>query len=123
MISGVPDSLEFFNIVFFAVVLSTAAAGLDVRAARPPAAGDDQAEPALPRPLAETGTIRALGAEVVEYAVARRRRDRRAPVRDLGLPRDALVNVIVRGEEAILPRGLDSARAPATACTCWSVRR
>ena len=59
----------------------------------------------MPRPLAETGTIRALGAEVVEVpvheddAIAGRR------VRDLGLPRDALVNVIVRGEEAIPPRG------------------
>ena len=51
------------------------------------------------------GTIRRLGAEVVEYvvgpgdAIAGRR------VRELGLPREALVSVIVRGDEAMLPRG------------------
>src|SRR5437667_182785 len=53
----------------------------------------------------EAGTIRRLGAEVVEYpvrpgdAIVGRR------VRELGLPREALLNVIVRGEQAIPPRG------------------
>jgi cell volume regulation protein A len=104
VIAGVPHSLEFFNIVFFAVVLSTLVQGVTFEPlAR--ALGLTTRQPALPRPLAETGTIRRLGAEIVEYpvldadAVAGRR------VRDLGLPRDALLNVIVRGEEAIPPRG------------------
>ena len=62
-------------------------------------------EPALPRPLAETGTIRAA------RRGGRRVRGRRGDaivgrrVRELGLPREALVNVIVRGDEAIPPRG------------------
>jgi cell volume regulation protein A len=61
--------------------------------------------PALPSPIAETGTIRRLGAEVVEYPV----HDDDAIVglrtRELELPREALVNVIVREGEALLPRG------------------
>ena len=104
VISGVPNSLEYFNIVFFAVVISTIVQGTTFEPlAR--ALGVTTARPALPRPLAETGTIRALGAEVVEFvvgdgdAIAGRR------VRELGLPREALVSVIVRGDEAILPRG------------------
>ena len=104
VIAGVSGSEEFFNIVFFAVVISTLLQGTTFE----PLAkrlGVTTSEPALPRPLAETGTIRRLGAEVVEfpvgpdYALVGRR------VRELGLPRDALLSVIVRGEEAVLPRG------------------
>jgi cell volume regulation protein A len=62
-------------------------------------------EPALPRPLVETGTVRRLGAEIVEYPVGPDDAIAGQLVRDLGLPRDALLSVIVRGEEALLPRG------------------
>ena len=76
VIEGVPGSVEFFNIVFFAVVVSTRAPGRDVRAARARARRDDH-EPALPRPLAEPARSARLGAEVVEYPVEPERRDRR----------------------------------------------
>src|SRR5919197_12362 len=70
VIEDVPGSLEFFNIVFFAVVLSTLVQGSTfewlARRLRL-----TTAEPALPRPLAEAGTIRRLGAEVLEYPVSR----------------------------------------------------
>ena len=42
VIAGVPHSVEFFDIVFFAVLLSTVAAGRDVRAARAAARRDDR---------------------------------------------------------------------------------
>ena len=104
VISHVSHSLEFFNIVFFAVVLSTLVQGATFEPlAR--ALGMTTAEPALPRPLAETGTIRGLGAEVVEYAVGGDDAIAGRLIRELGLPREALVSVIVRGDEAILPRG------------------
>ena len=104
VLAHVPDSLDFFNIVFFAVVLSTVLQG----ATFVPFAerlGVTTNEAALPTPLMEAGTIRRLGAEVVEYpvrpgdAIVGRR------VRELGLPREAQLNVIVRGEQAIPPRG------------------
>ena len=104
VIDGVEDSLDFFNIVFFAVVISTLLQGTTFE----PLAkrlGVTTSEPALPRPLAETGTIRRLGAEIVEYPVGPDDAVVGHRVRELGLPRDALLSVIVRGDEAVLPRG------------------
>jgi cell volume regulation protein A len=110
VIAEVPRSLEFFNIVFFAVLVSTLLQGSTFEPlAR--SLGVTTSEPALPRPLAEAGTIRALGAEVLEYPVAPDDAIVGARVRDLGLPREAVVNVIVRGDEAIPPRGSTRLRA------------
>jgi cell volume regulation protein A len=104
VIEDVPRSLEFFNVVFFAVLLSTLLQGatFEPLACR---LGLTTSEPALPHPLTETGTIRRLGAEVVEYPVAPDDAIAGRLVRELGLPRDALLNVIVRSDEAIPPRG------------------
>jgi potassium/hydrogen antiporter len=104
VIEHVPRSLQFFNIVFFAVLVSTLVQGstFETFARR---LRLTTTEPALPRPLAEAGTIRRLGAEVLEYPIARADAIVGAHVRDLGLPRDAVVNVIIRGEKAIPPRG------------------
>jgi potassium/hydrogen antiporter len=110
VIAEVPSSLEFFNIVFFAVVLSTLVQGASFE----PLArrlGVTTSEPALPRPLAEAATIRRLGAEVLEYPIADGDAIAGHRVRDLGLPRDAVVNVIVRHGEAIPPRGSTRLRA------------
>jgi cell volume regulation protein A len=104
VIAGVGGSTQLFDVVFFAVLLSTIIQGTTFEPlAR--ALGATSNEPALPRPLAEAGTIRRLGAEVLEYPVAPEDAVVGARVRDLGLPREAVVNVIVRGDEAIPPRG------------------
>jgi potassium/hydrogen antiporter len=104
VIEHVEHSGKFFNIVFFAVVFSTLLQGSTVEwlARR---LGVTTSEPALPRPLVETGTVRRLGAEIVEYPVGPDDAIVGQLVRELGLPRDALLSVIVRGEEALLPRG------------------
>jgi potassium/hydrogen antiporter len=104
VIEGTEHSRDFFNIVFFAVVISTLLQGTTVEwlARR---LGVTTSEPALPRPLIETGTVRRLGAEIVEYPVGPDDAIVGQLVRELGLPRDALLSVIVRGEEALLPRG------------------
>jgi cell volume regulation protein A len=104
VIRGIPDSVRFFDIVFFAVLLSTLLQGTTFE----PLARllkVTSAVAALPRPLAETGTIRRLGAEVAEYPVGPRDAIVGLRVRELGMPRDALLNVIVRGQQAIPPRG------------------
>jgi potassium/hydrogen antiporter len=104
VIDGVPGSTEFFNIAFFAVVLSTLVQGATIeplsRRLRL-----TTTSPALPRPLGESATVQAMGAEIVEFPVVRGDAIVGMHVRDLGLPRDALVNVIVRGGRAIPPRG------------------
>jgi len=104
VIEGVPRSLEFFNIAFFAVLLSTLLQGASLeRLAR--ALRVTTLMPALPRPLVGTPEDHALGARVMEHAVAHEDAIVGLAVRDLGLPREALVNVIVRGGRAIPPRG------------------
>ena len=104
VIEGVPDSLEFFNVVFFAVLLSTLVQGMTFEpfAKRLDVTTD---APAVPRPLAEVGAARRLGAEVVEVPIEAGDASVGARVRELGLPRDAVVNVIVRAGQAIPPRG------------------
>jgi cell volume regulation protein A len=102
---GVPRANEFFNLVFFVVLLSTLVQGVTFeRLARWLGLMGDR--PAMPRlPIVEVGTIRRLGAELVEYRVEPTDAIAARVVRELGLPRDALVSLIVRGEEALLPRG------------------
>src|SRR6201999_3576494 len=94
----------FFNFVLFVVLLSPTLRG---PSSEPLAKrrGVTTADPALPRPLAESGTIRRLGAEGLEVPVAEGDAIVGLAVRDLGLPRDAVVNVIVREGQAIPPRG------------------
>jgi cell volume regulation protein A len=104
VIAGVPRSEEFFNIVFFAVLLSTVLQGTTFEwLARK--LGVTTSEAAIPAPLMEPAVMRSLGAEVVEYPVRAEDAAAGARVRELGLPRDALLNVIVRGQQAIPPRG------------------
>jgi potassium/hydrogen antiporter len=110
VLAGVGESFQLFDVVFFAVLLSTLIQGTTFE----PAArllGATTTEPAMPRPLAEAGTIRRLGAEVLEYPIGDDDAVVGARVRDLGLPREAVVNVIVRGDEAIPPRGSTILRA------------
>jgi len=104
VIARVEGSGALFNVVFFVVLISTVLQGASFEplAAR---LGVTTRVPAVPRPLAEAGTIRALGAEVLEFPIGSGDAIAGARVRDLGLPREAVVNVIVRGEEAIPPRG------------------
>jgi cell volume regulation protein A len=104
VIDGVPGSQELFNIVFFAVVLSTL---LQATTFQPlaRALGVTTSASAIPAPLMEASALRRLGAEIVEFQVGPGNAAAGMLVRELDLPRDALLNVIVRGEQAIPPRG------------------
>jgi cell volume regulation protein A len=104
VIEGVPNALEFFNIVFFAVVVSTLIQGATFEGlAR--WLGVTDTEAAIPLPLADAGAMRRLGAEVIEYPVGTEHAIVGSRVRELGLPRDALLNLLIRGDQALLPRG------------------
>ena len=104
VLAHVPGSVEFLNIVFFAVIVSTLLQGTTFE----PVARRlkvTASAPALPPPLIEAGTVRELGADVIEHTIGADDAIVGARVRDLGLPREAVVNVLVRGDEAIPPRG------------------
>ncbi len=104
VIAGVKDGGEIFNIVFFAVAVSTIlqAATFESFAAR---LGVTTEHRAIPAPLMETGAVRRLGAEVVQFAVRADDAIVGLHVRDLQLPRDALLNLIVQDSTAVPPRG------------------
>jgi len=105
VIAGVPHSTEFFNIVFFAVLVSTVLQGATIEpVARWLGATTTGAQLATSA-LTETGTIRQLGADAIEVAAAPGDALVGHRIRDLGLPRAAIVNVIVRDGQAIPPRG------------------
>jgi cell volume regulation protein A len=104
VIEKIPNAEEFFNVAFFAVLVSTLLQGSTFTwiAAK---LGALTNEPALRAPLVEVGQIRQLGADVVEVPLVEGDAAIGVRVRDLGLPRDALVNVLVRNDEALPPRG------------------
>lgn len=104
VVAGVGGSEELFAVVFFVVVTSTLVQGASFE----PLAqrlGLTTDEPALPRRLLESGRIRRMGGDVVSYRLRPKAAAAGHVVRELGLPREALVNVIVRDGHAIPPRG------------------
>jgi cell volume regulation protein A len=104
VVAGVGEGEELFAIVFFVVVTSTLVQGASFE----PLAGRlglTTDEPALPRRLLESGRIRRMGGDVIAYRLPKGAAAAGHPVRDLELPREALVNVIVRDGKALPPRG------------------
>jgi len=104
VIAGIESGELIFNAIFFVVVTSTLIQGATFE----PLArrlGVTSSEPALPRPVVETGVIRRLGAESFEWRVRPGDAAAGRTIKDLGLPREAVVNLIVRGETALPPRG------------------
>jgi cell volume regulation protein A len=104
VVSGVAESTLIFDVVFFVVLTSTVIQGATIE----PFArllGVTSTEPALPTPVADVGMVRELGGELISWRV----RDGDAAagllVRELGLPREALVHLIVRDGGAFAPRG------------------
>jgi potassium/hydrogen antiporter len=104
VIEGIPQAEHFFNLVFFVVITSALIQGATINPLARLLRLTSPAE-AVPPPVMEVGTIRRLGAEVLEYPVRVDDAIVGRLVNELGLPRDALVNVIVRDDEALLPRG------------------
>ena len=101
---GIDGGLTFFNVTFFVVLLSTVLQGTTIE----PVArllGVSSDERAIPAPLVEPVLLNRLGAEVIQFPVREGDAVVGHAVRELGLPREALLNVMVRGERAIPPRG------------------
>jgi cell volume regulation protein A len=102
--SGLTHGRLVFDVAFFVVLISTALQGTTIEpVAR--ALGVTGGEAAIPAPLVEPAVLHRLGAETIQFGVQPGDAVAGRPVRELGLPREALLNVIVRGERAIPPRG------------------
>jgi cell volume regulation protein A len=110
VVAGIKESNVLFAIVFFVVVSSTLIQGATFE----PLAkrlGLTTDEPALPRRLLESGRIRRMGGDVVAYRLPPGAAAEGHVVRELELPREALLNVIVRDGSAIPPRGSTELKA------------
>jgi cell volume regulation protein A len=104
LIAEVEGSRTLFNVVFFAVVVSTILQGTTFEAVAR-RLGVTTTEAALPTPLIEASAVRPFGAEVVDHLVRQGDAAVGKYVRDLGLPREALLNVVIRDGQAFPPRG------------------
>jgi cell volume regulation protein A len=100
--SDVPDNRTIFNAVFFVVLVSTTIQGttLEGLASRLGLVHPAPARAEHPLEVAPTSQL-----ELVDFAVADDHAIAGAVVRELGLPRDALIAVINRGDDTIPPRG------------------
>ncbi len=101
---GIAGGHTIFNVAFFVVLVSTVFQGLTIE----PVArwlGVTSDEAAIPEPLVEPVLLNRLGAETIQFPIRPGDAVAGHPVRELGLPREALLNVIVRGDRAIPPRG------------------
>lgn len=91
-----------FNAVFFVVVVSVLVQGITLERVARGLALVSPAPTAAAAPL----EVHALGSlELVDFVVAPDHAIAGAAVRELGLPRTALIAVVARGEDAIPPRG------------------
>jgi cell volume regulation protein A len=100
--SDVPHKETIFNAVFFVVVLSTIVQGTTLEWVAGRLGLLAPAPPVHEAPL-ELGPLSKL--DLVDFAVAGDHAVNGSAVRELGLPRAALIAVINRGDETIPPRG------------------
>lgn len=100
---GLPESKTIFNAVFFVVLASALIEGptLEPLARALHLTGRH----GFYQPPLEIAAVDSLGSGLLEFGVVDDSAVAGRHVRDLGLPRDALVAVLVRGGEAIPPRG------------------
>ena len=97
-----PHSNTIFNAVFFVVVISTIVQGTSLEWFAGRLGLLSPAPVAHEAPL-EVSPLSKL--DLIDFAVAPDHAIAGAAVRELGLPRSAIVAVVVRGEDSIPPRG------------------
>ena len=100
--SEVEEAETIFNAVFFVVVVSALVQGMTLERVAE-RLGLVTPGPAVVTPPLELDALSSL--DLVDFAVAGDHAIAGAAVRELGLPRSALIAVVARGEDTIPPRG------------------
>jgi cell volume regulation protein A len=100
--SDIPDADTIFNAVFFVVVVSAILQGATLERVAGKLRLLSPASPTREAPL-EVGPLSKL--ELVDFAVAPDHAIAGAAVRELGLPRSAIIAVVRRGDDSFPPRG------------------
>jgi potassium/hydrogen antiporter len=107
---GVAESDTIFNTVFFVVLLSALAQGLTLEPLARRLGLATERRPFYEPPI-EVGAVRELGADILEHQVAAEDAIVGRLVRESGLPRTAIVMLIVRDGVGMPPRGSSEIRA------------
>jgi potassium/hydrogen antiporter len=102
--SHVSGSATIFNAVFFVTLVSTLAQGMTLEPVARRLGLTTEAQQFYHPPV-EVAAIRALGGDMLEYEVGRDDAIVGSFIRDLDIPRDAIVMLIVRDGSGIPPRG------------------
>jgi cell volume regulation protein A len=106
----VGDSATIFNAVFFVTLVSTVAQGITLEPFARKLGLTTEARPFYSPPV-EIEAIRALGGDMIEYEVGSGDAIVGTFIRDLDIPPEAIVMLIVRDESGIPPRGSTSLAA------------
>ena len=101
---GLEGSGTIFDAVFFVVLVSTLVQGTTLDWVARRLRLTTRAAPVY-RPPIEIAAVGELGSDLLEFGVAPDAAVAGTFVRDLHLPRDSLVAVVVRDGESVLPRG------------------
>lgn len=102
--AGVPGAGRLFNLVFFAVLLSVGVQGIGL-APLARRLGREELATGEPPVSLELTALRETGQELLGYRVEVDSVAAERPIRDLPLPLDALITLVVRRAEVIAPRG------------------
>lgn len=102
--AGVSESHTIFNAVFFVVLLSALIQGLTLEPVAARLGLTSERRPVYQPPI-EVGSVGKVGTEIIEHEVDAGDAVVGRFVRDTGLPRDAIVMLIVRDGLGVPPRG------------------
>ena len=102
--AGVSESHTIFNAVFFVVLLSALIQGLTLEPVAARLGLTSERRPVYQPPI-EVGSVGKVGTEIIEHEVDAGDAVVGRFVRDTGLPRDAIVMLIVREGLGVPPRG------------------
>ena len=101
---GTPNASMIFDVVFFVVVISALIQGWSLPSAARLLGLEVPVENRPPITL-EISSLRELEGDIVDYTIGPASRAAGRQIRDLALPEDVVIALIVRGEQVIPPHG------------------
>lgn len=107
LLAGVQQSELLFNVVFFVVLVSAVTQGWSLPLVARWLHLGKTYEPVAPLTV-EINALRHVDGEIVEYVVTPASKVAGQALRDIALPYDVVVTLVVRKNEVIIPRGSSS---------------
>lgn len=104
LLFGVPGGIEYFNIVFFAVLISAVAQGWSLpQVAR--MLGLQRPVKSVPPATLDITSLRHVNADIVDYEIREESAAAHLRISELSLPEEVVIAMVTHGEEIIPARG------------------